>query len=116
MKHYQVIYYTGREKKGLFVRAKSINDAIRQGVQLLRQHNVIGATVLGAERISKIDYLNGLDASVLQLKHRQIGNDRLINAYSSMVETCIEEKESRARRSKHQPLKANTIINIIKKG
>ena len=82
MKHYQVIYYTGYQKdgkpetKGPFVRAKSINDAIRQGVQLLRQHNVIGATVLAAERISKIDYLNGLDASVLQLKHRQIGNDR----------------------------------------
>lgn len=44
------------------------------------------------------------------MKHYQV------NYYTGMVETCIEEKESRARRSKHQPLKANTIINIIKKG
>lgn len=116
MKHYRVIYYDGSGEKGLFVRAKSLNDAIQHGKQALRLNKVIGATIRRAERITKVDYLNGLDASVLQLKHRQIGNDRLMNAYQEMVEACDWEQTTRAQRSKHQPLKANQIINIIKKG
>ena len=116
MKHYRVIYYDGSGEKGLFVRAKSLNDAIQHGKQALRLNKVIGATIRRAEHITKVDYLNGLDASVLQLKHRQIGHDRLMNAYQEMVEACDWERTTRAQRTKHQPLKANQIVNIIKKG
>ena len=98
------------------MRAKSLNEAMQHGQQALRANKVIGGSVIQAERISKVDYLNGLDASVLQLKHRQIGNDRLMNAYQEMVEACDWERTTRANRTKHQPLKANQIINIIKKG
>lgn len=89
MKHYCVTYYDGKGKKNLFVKANSSNQAVAEAKERLRTNKVIGATIVGAER------LKACEMPMLVINKSALGNmsvEEFAKIYSSPSPIVIMPK------------------------
>ena len=126
MKQYKVIYYDGKERQAMYVRAKSINDAINKGNEQLRSYrSMSGSSVIGAERIK------AQDMPILVINKAALGSmsiDELAAAYNSPTHVAIIpsvelpgwEKSVKEwiteRFTKSRPMKPKHITELIRQG
>ena len=114
MKQYKVIYYDGKERQAMYVRAKSLNDAMQQAKPVLASWKIIGATVLGAERVKSAEALSEIQERIKPISINSPTVKAILLKTQQLEFEAEQAKTQISRESRYKPLTAKQVTDILK--